>query len=52
MRPIVRLASLVLAPLLKQLLALKNTRWASVHEVVVRMSLVKRVSLGRLHGIL
>jgi hypothetical protein len=48
MRPIVGLASVVLTPLLKQLLGLKNARWMSVHEVVVRPSLGKRVPLGRL----
>jgi hypothetical protein len=41
-----------LAPLLKHLLALKNERWVSVHEVVVLTSLAKRLPLGRLPKIL
>jgi hypothetical protein len=48
MRSIARLTSVVLAPLLKQLLGLENARWMSVHEVVVRLTLGKRVPLGRL----
>jgi hypothetical protein len=36
------------SPLLTQLLGLRFARWVSVHEVVVRMRLGKRVTLGRL----
>jgi hypothetical protein len=45
-------STVVLAPLLKQLLRLTNARLVSVHEVVVRMSLGKRVPLGRIKKIL
>jgi hypothetical protein len=45
-------STVVLAPLLKQLLRLTNARLVSMHEVVVRMSLGKRVPLGRLKKIL
>jgi hypothetical protein len=38
----------VLAPLLKQFLGLRDARWICVHEVDVRLSLGKRVPLGRL----
>jgi hypothetical protein len=42
----------VKAPLLKELLGLRNARWVSVHEVGVRLSLGKLVPLGRLQEIL
>jgi hypothetical protein len=42
----------VKAPLLKQLLGLKNALWVSVHEVHVRLSLGKLVPLGRFQEIL
>jgi hypothetical protein len=41
-------STVILAPLLKELLGLKNARWVSVHEGVVRMSIGKRAPLGRL----
>jgi hypothetical protein len=41
-------STVVLAPLLKHLLRLENVRTVNVHEVMVRLSLGKRVSLGRL----
>jgi hypothetical protein len=41
----------VYAPLLKQLLRLKNARWVSVHEVDIPMSHGKLVPLGRLQEI-
>jgi hypothetical protein len=47
-----RLTSVALAPLLKHLLGLANARWVSLHEVVVRLGLGKRVPLGRLHKVL
>jgi hypothetical protein len=40
------------APLLKQLLGLRNARWVSVHKVDVRLSLGKLVPLGRFQEIL
>jgi hypothetical protein len=40
--------SVVLAPLLKQLLGLGNACSMIVHEVIVRVSIGKRVPLGRL----
>jgi hypothetical protein len=52
MRRAERLTSAVLAPLLKQLLGLRNAPWVNVHEVDVRMSPGKRVPLGRLQKIL
>jgi hypothetical protein len=52
MRPIARLTSAVLAPLVKQLLGLGNARWVRVHEVVVRLSVGKHVPLGRFQKIL
>jgi hypothetical protein len=38
----------VLAPLLKQILGLRDARWMSVNEVDVRLSLGERVPLGSL----
>jgi hypothetical protein len=52
MRPVVGPTSVVLAPLLKQLLGLMNAPLVSVQKVVVRMSLGKHVSLGRFQKIL
>jgi hypothetical protein len=52
MRSLARLTTVVLANLLKQLMGLRNARWMSVHEVVVRLSLDKRVPLGRLQEIM
>ena len=46
-----RRTSVVQAPLLKQLLGLKNARWVSVHEVDVRLSFGKLVPLRRLQEI-
>jgi hypothetical protein len=40
------------ARLLRPILGLVNARWVSVREVVVRLSLGKRVPLGRLQKIL
>jgi hypothetical protein len=50
MRSAVRLTSVVLAPLPRQLLGLRNARCVSVHELVVSPG--KRVPFGRLHEIL
>jgi hypothetical protein len=47
-----RQTSMVYAPLLKQLLGLKNARWISAHEVNVCMSLDRHVPLGRLQEFL
>jgi hypothetical protein len=48
MRPIGKVTSVVvLAPLLEQLLGLMDARLMSVREVDVRMSLGKRVPVGR-----
>jgi hypothetical protein len=47
MRPFVGLTSVVLAPLLKQLIGLRNARWVSFHEVIARLRLGIRVPLGR-----
>jgi hypothetical protein len=52
MSSFVRLTSVALAPLLKQLVRLRNARRGSVHEVVVLSILGKRVPLGRLQKIL
>jgi hypothetical protein len=53
MRQTGRLTSVVvLAPLLKQILGLKDARWMSVHEVDVRNSLGNGAPLGRLKEIL
>jgi hypothetical protein len=48
MRSIARVTTVVLAPSLQQLLGVNYARWMSVHQVVVRLSLGKRVPLGRL----
>jgi hypothetical protein len=37
---------------MKHLLGLKDARWMSVHQVNVRLSLAKRVPLGRLQEFL
>jgi hypothetical protein len=53
MRPSAGLNFVVLAPLPKHLLlGLMNARWISVHEVILRMNMGKRVPLARLQEVL
>jgi hypothetical protein len=52
MRSVARLIFVALAPFMKQFLGLKNARKMSVHGVVVRPSMGKRVRLGRLQEIM
>jgi hypothetical protein len=53
MRPAERPTSaVILAILLKQSMKLRNARWVSMHEVDVRMTLGKRVPLGRLQKLM
>jgi hypothetical protein len=46
MREVVRLTFVILAPLHKQLLGLRNARWVSVHEDIVRGALRRRSGGG------